>query len=86
MWQWLKGRGTKAVVPNRSTRKQPFSFDKKSYTQPHRIENAFCWLKDLRCIATRDDRLAGKKLPRLHLARGRYRMVDFISLDPNLDR
>lgn len=28
--QWLKGRGIKAVVPNRSNRKQPFSFDKKS--------------------------------------------------------
>src|SRR4030088_436649 len=34
--QWLKGRGTKAVVPNRSNRKQPFSFDKKSYKQRHR--------------------------------------------------
>ena len=56
--QWLKGRGTKAVVPNRSNRKQPFSFDKKSYKQRHRIENAFCRLKDFRRIATRYDRLA----------------------------
>ena len=56
--QWLKDRGIKAVVPNKSNRKQPFSFDKKSYKQRHRIENAFCRLKDFRRIATRYDRLA----------------------------
>lgn len=56
--QWLNGRGTKAVVPNKSNRKQPFSFDRKSYKQRHRIENAFCRLKDFRRIATRYDRLA----------------------------
>ena len=56
--QWLEDRGTKPVVPNRSNRKQPFSFDKKSYRQRHRIENAFCRLKDFRRIATRYDRLA----------------------------
>ena len=56
--QWLNDRGTKPVVPNKSNRKQPFSFDKKSYKQRHRIENAFCRLKDFRRIATRYDRLA----------------------------
>ena len=56
--QWLKDRGTKAVVPNKSNRKQPFSFDKKSYRQRHRIENAFSRLKDFRRIATRYDKLA----------------------------
>ena len=55
---WLKRRGTSAVIPNRSNRKQPFSFDRKSYKQRHRIENAFCRLKDFRRIATRYDRLA----------------------------
>jgi transposase len=55
---WLKERGTKAVIPNRSNRKQPFCFDRKSYKQRHRIENAFCRLKDFRRIATRYDRLA----------------------------
>ncbi|MGA7714151.1 MAG: IS5 family transposase [Rhizomicrobium sp.] len=58
LWLWLNERGTKAVVPNRSNRKQPFSFDKKSYKQRHRIESAFCRLKDFRRIATRYDRLA----------------------------
>ena len=56
--RWLKGRGTRAVVPNKSNRKQPFSFDRKAYKQRHRIENAFCRLKDFRRIATRYDRLA----------------------------
>ena len=56
--QWMKRRGTKAVVPNRSNRKQPFRFDKKAYKQRHRVENAFCRLKDFRRIATRYDRLA----------------------------
>jgi transposase len=56
--QWLSGRGTKPVVPNKSNRKQPFRFDRKSYKQRHKIENAFCRLKDFRRIATRYDRLA----------------------------
>ena len=55
--RWLKGRGTRAVVPNKSNRNRPFGFDKKSYKQRHRIENAFCRLKDFRRIATRYDRL-----------------------------
>ena len=56
--QWLDARGTKPVIPNKSNRKQPYSFDKRSYKQRHRIENAFCRLKDFRRIATRYDRLA----------------------------
>jgi len=56
--QWLKERGTKPVVPNKSNRKLPFRFDKRSYRQRHHIENAFCRLKDFRRIATRYDRLA----------------------------
>jgi transposase len=58
VWERLKGRETKAVVPNRSNRKQPFSFDRKSYKQHRRIENAFCRLKDFRRTAIRYDRLA----------------------------
>jgi len=55
--EMLKERGTKAVIPNKRNRKQPFSFSKKSYKIRHRIENAFCRLKDFRGIATRYDRL-----------------------------
>jgi len=56
--QSLENRGTKPVIPNKSNRKQPFRFDRKSYRERHRIENAFCRLKDFRRIATRYDRLA----------------------------
>jgi len=56
--QWLGERGTKPVIPNKSNRKQPFSFNRKAYKHRHRIENAFCRLKDFRRIATRYDRLA----------------------------
>jgi transposase len=49
--QWLQARGTKPVFPNKANRKQPFRFDKKAYRQRHRIENAFCRLKDFRRIA-----------------------------------
>jgi len=49
----LKDRGTKAVVRNKSNRKQPFSFDKKTYEQRHGIENAY-----FRRIATHYDELA----------------------------
>jgi transposase len=54
----LEERGTEPVIPNRSNRNQPFSFNKKAYKRRHRIENAFCRLKDFRRIATRYDKLA----------------------------
>ncbi len=54
----LKARGTKVTIPNRSNRKKKFRFSKKCYRERHRIENAFCRLKDFRRIATRYDKLA----------------------------
>ena len=65
---WLKRRGTRAVIPNRANRKQPFGFDRNAYKQRHRIENAFCRLKDFRRIATRYDRLARNFLASICLA------------------
>src|SRR6187431_3362568 len=65
---WLKDRGTKPVIPNRSNRKQPFSFNKRFYKERRRIENAFSRLKDFRRIATRYDRLARNFLASVCLA------------------
>jgi transposase len=65
---WLKQRGTRSVIPNRSNRKQPFSFSRKSYRERHRIENAFCRLKDFRRVFTRYDRLARNFLASVCLA------------------
>jgi transposase len=56
--QQLEKRGTKPVIPNRSNRRQPFSFSKRLYKLRWRIESAFNRLKDFRRIATRYDRLA----------------------------
>ena len=57
----LDERGTKPVIPNRSNRKQPYSFSKC-------IESAFNRLKDFRRIATRYDRLARNYLASVCLA------------------
>jgi len=37
--QWLGGRGTTPVIPNKSNRKQPFSFNRRAYKERHRIES-----------------------------------------------
>jgi putative transposase len=49
----LDERETKPVIPNRSNRKQSFSFSKRLYRLRWRIESAFNRLKDFRRIATR---------------------------------
>lgn len=64
----LKERGSKPVVPNKSNRKQPFSFDKRLYKLRWRIEIAFNRLKDFRRIATRYDKLARNYLASVCLA------------------
>jgi transposase len=56
--QELQHRRTKAVIPNRSCRKRPFTFNKRLYKVRWLIESAFNRLKDFRRIATRYDRLA----------------------------
>ena len=68
----LDERGTKPVIPNRSNRKQPYSFSKRLYKLRWRIENAFNRLKDYRRIATRYDRLARNYLASVCLAAGRH--------------
>ncbi len=64
----LQQRGTKPVIPNRSNRKQPFSFNRRLYKLWSRVENAFNRLKDFRRIATRYDRLARNYLASVCLA------------------
>jgi transposase len=64
----LHEHGTKPVIPNRSNRKQPFSFNKRLYKLRWRIESAFNRLKDFRRIATRYDKLARNYLASVCLA------------------
>jgi putative transposase len=56
--EWLKDRGTRPIIPNKSSRKRRCSFDKTAYRKRHRVENAICRIKDFRRIATRYDKLA----------------------------
>jgi transposase len=64
----LNEQGTKPVIPNRSNRKEPFSFNKRLYKLRWRIEAAFNRLKDFRRIATRYDKLARNYLASVCLA------------------
>jgi putative transposase len=64
----LDRHGTRPVIPNRSNRKQPFSFNKRIYKLRWRIESAFNRLKDFRRVATRYDKLARNYLASICLA------------------
>jgi transposase len=64
----LDRRGTKPVIPNRTSRKCPFPFSKHLYKMRWRIESAFNKLKDFRRIATRYDKLARNYLASVCLA------------------
>ena len=64
----LHERGSTPVIPNKSNRKQPFSFNNRLYKLRWRIENAFNRLKDFTRIATRYDKLARNYLASICLA------------------
>ena len=56
------------VIPGRANRKRQIAYDKARYRERHRIENAFCRLKDFRHVATRYDKLAANFLSIVALA------------------
>jgi len=56
------------VIPGRCNRKRKPVLDKARYKERHRIENAFCRLKDFRRVATRYDKLAANFLSGVALA------------------
>ena len=66
--QPLKAAGKTCVIPPKSNRKTPRSFDKDIYKARHLIENFYCWLKHFRAIATRYDKTARNFLAAIHLA------------------
>ena len=77
----LDERGTKPVIPNRSNRKQPYSFSKRLYKLRWRIESAF---KAEGLPAHRNPlRQTGAKLPGFCLPRRSSCMVDLMSLGPS---
>jgi transposase len=54
----IQGLGSEAVIPFKINRKDPGKLKKKVYRKRHRIENAFCSLKQFRSVATRYEKLA----------------------------
>ena len=64
----LLAAGKTVVIPAKSSRKNPRSFDKEIYKARHLIENFFCKLKQFRAIATRYDKTARNFLAAIHLA------------------
>jgi transposase len=56
------------VIPGRINRNRRIAYDKARYRDRHRIENAFCRIKDFRRVATRYDKLAANFLSVLALA------------------
>jgi transposase len=64
----LSAAGKTVVIPPRSNRRSPRSFDRDLYKARHLIENFFAKLKQFRAIATRYDKTARNFLAAIHLA------------------
>ncbi len=64
----LRDAGAVPVIPGRCNRKRVIRYDKERYRGRHLIENAFCRLKDFRCVATRYDKLAANFLSGVAIA------------------
>ena len=64
----LRSEGKVPVIPGRCNRKRRIVFDKARYRERHRVENAFCDIKDFRRVATRYDKLARNFLSAVALA------------------
>jgi transposase len=64
----LSAAGKTAVIPPRSNRRSPRSFDRDLYKARHLIETFFAKLKQFRAIATRYDKTARNFLAAVYLA------------------
>lgn len=63
----LEAAGKTAVIPPKSNRTNPRTYDKAQYEARHLIENFFGWVKRFRAIATRYDKTARNFLAAFHL-------------------
>lgn len=66
--QPLLQAGKSFVIPPRSNRKNPRSYDEDLYKERHLIENFFARLKQYRAIATRYDKTARNFLAAIYMA------------------
>ena len=69
---WLREQNIEPVIPHKKNEKAyhdpNVTFDKETYRQRHVVEQCVGWLKELRRIATRFEKLAINFLGMLHLA------------------
>jgi transposase len=63
----ITGQGSQAVIPPRSNRLNPRTFDRHIYKDRNLIERFFARIKQFRRIPTRYDKLAKSFLSILHL-------------------
>ena len=56
------------MIPPRSNRKEPRSYDRHLYKERHLVENFFARLKQYRAVATRYDKTARNFLGAIYLA------------------
>ena len=64
----LLSKGKTVVIPARSNRKEPRSYDRHLYKERHLAENFFARLKQYRAIATRYDKTACNFLGAIYFA------------------
>jgi transposase len=64
----LSAVGKTTVIPPKSNRKEPRTFDRDLYKARHLIENFFARLKQFRAIATRYDKTARNFLAAVYFA------------------
>ena len=64
----LTAAGKTAVIPPKSNRRSPRTYDRDLYKARHLIENFFARLKQFRAIATRYDKTAQNFLAAIYLA------------------
>jgi transposase len=67
-YETISVHGSQAVIPPRSNRVNPRTFDRHIYKSRNLIERFFCRIKQFRRIATRYDKLAKSFLSFVHLA------------------
>jgi transposase len=64
----LTAAGKTIVIPPKSNRRSPRTYDRDLYKARHLIENFFARLKQFRAIATRYDKTARNFLAAIYLA------------------
>jgi transposase len=69
---WLAERGVEAVIPHRrdeiARMAEPPAFDAEAYRKRNAVERLVGWLKEMRAVATRSDKLAQSFLGMVQLA------------------